>query len=280
MSKGIKIMLVMLLAATIIIALALAVFMMGLTSEKKEYVTDPVIAHIPIRADIDFSFPDSDEPTSMNMVYTVTPLVDVKTDVSEGIVLPEEIVFVENNLPTGQITLKKGKKYRYNARIKVVKTGFWIIYASPGVYGDVYVFEGRVRSTGTQKVWKAKEPLTRYRLRENITQEHLDILMNVAKNWLIEHGVQRYEKEKFNCTIISWPASSIHNINIKCYGCEMLGYSNSTLDDKYYFVIEEDQHTNKTKVRNVYRWAYQTPSEYQRRPVCEEITMKGGGNGE
>jgi len=157
----------------IFIAILLAIFVQSLADEKKEYVTDPVIAHIPIRADLDFSFPDSDEPTSMDMVYTVIPLVDVEIDVSEGIVLPGEIVFVENNLPTGQITLKKGKKYRYNARIKVVKSGFWIIYASPGVYGDVYVLEGRVRSTGTQKVWKAKEPLTRYRLKENITQEHI-----------------------------------------------------------------------------------------------------------
>ena len=41
--------------------------------------------------------------------------------------------------------------------------------------------------------------------------------MDVTKNWLIEHGIQRYEKEEFNCTIISWPASSIHNVNIKCY---------------------------------------------------------------
>ncbi len=271
MNKSIKIFLVL---VVICIALAIAVFVHQLTSDKKEYVTDQVIAHIPIRADIDFSFPDSDEPTSMNMVYTVTPLVDVKTDVSEGIVLPEEIVFVENNLPTGQITLKKGKKYRYNARIKVVKIGFWIIYASPGVYGDVYVLEGRVRSTGTQKVWKAEEPITRFRLKENITQEHQDVLMDVAKSRLIGYGIQGYEKEEFNCTIISRSASRIHNVNIKCYGCEMSGYSNSTLQDKYYFVIEEDQHTNKTRVRNVYRWVYRTPSGYQQKPVCEEITMK------
>ncbi|MHC1574571.1 MAG: pentapeptide repeat-containing protein [Candidatus Methanogasteraceae archaeon] len=104
--------------------------------------------------------------------------------------------------------------------------------------------------------------------------------IKLIRNWLIEQGIQRYEKEEFNCTIISWPASSIHNINIKCYGCEMLGYANSKLHDKYYFVIEEDQHTNKTQIRNVYRWAYQTPSGYQQKPVCEEITMKGCGNGE
>ncbi|PXF57273.1 MAG: hypothetical protein C4B59_15590 [Candidatus Methanogaster sp.] len=104
--------------------------------------------------------------------------------------------------------------------------------------------------------------------------------MNITKNWLREYGMQEYKKEEFNCTIISWPASSIHNINIKCYGCEMWGYSNSKLYDKYYFVIEEDQHTNKTKIRNVYRWAYQTPAGYHQKPVCEDITMKSGGNGD
>ena len=51
-------------------------------------------------------------------------------------------------------------------------------------------------------------------------------------------------------------------------------------DDKYYFVIDEDLNANKTKIRNVYRWAYQIPSRYQQKPICEEITMKGGGNGE
>jgi len=208
-------------------------------------------------------------------------LVDVKVNVSEGLILPEEIVFVENNLPIGQITLKKGKKYRYSAKIKTVDIGNWMVYASPGVYANVNVaFGGEVSTVWIQKVWKAKEPLTRSRLKENITQEHHNIFTDVTKNWLNEHDIQRSEKEELNCTIISWPASSIHNINIKCYGCEMLGYSNSKLYDKYYFVIEEDQHTNKTQIRNVYRWAYQTPSGYQQKPVCEEITMKGGRNGE
>lgn len=64
---------------------------------KKQYVTDPVIAHIPLRADLDFPspFPNPDDPTLISIIYILTPTVDVKTDVSEGIVLPEEIVFVE-----------------------------------------------------------------------------------------------------------------------------------------------------------------------------------------
>ena len=94
MNKGITIFLVL---VVIFIALALAIFMQQSTGDKKEYVTDPVIAHIPLRADLDFSFPDSDEPTSINIVYILTPTVDVKVNVSEGIVLPEGIVFVQNN---------------------------------------------------------------------------------------------------------------------------------------------------------------------------------------
>jgi hypothetical protein len=257
----------------IFIAILLVIFVQSLADEKKEYVTDPVIAHIPLRADLDLP----DEPIlnrTVDIIYTLNPLVDVKVNVSEGLILPEGIVFVENNLPIGQTTLKKGKKYSYGAKIKTVEIGNWMIYASPGVYANVNVaFGGEVSTVWIQKVWKAKEPLTRARLKENITQEHHDVLMDVAKNWLIEFGIQRYEKEEFNCTVISWPASRIHNVNTKCYGCEMLGHSNSKLYDKYYFVIEEDQHTNKTKVRNVYRWAYQTPSGYQQKPVCEEVMM-------
>jgi len=262
----------------IFITILLAIFVQSLADEQKEYVTDPVIANIPLRADLGFP----DEPIlnrTVDIIYTLNPLVDVKVNVSEGLVLPEGIVFVENDLPIDQIMLKKGKKYRYGAKIKTVDIGNWMIYASPGVYANVNVaFGGEASTVWIQKVWKAKEPLTRSRLKENITQEHHDIFMDVTKNWLIEHGIQQYEKEEFNCTIISWPASSIHNVNIKCYGCEMWGYSNSKLYDKYYFVIEEDQHTNKTKIRNVYRWAYQTSSGYQQKPVCEEITMKGDVN--
>ncbi|PXF61173.1 MAG: hypothetical protein C4B59_05340 [Candidatus Methanogaster sp.] len=260
------------------IVILLSIFVQSLADEKEEYVTDQVISHIPIRADLGFP----DEPIlnrTVDITYTLNPLVDVKVNVSEGLILPEGIVFVENNLPIGQITLKKGKKYRYGAKIKTVDIGNWMVYASPGVYANVNVaFGGEVSTVWIQKVWKAKEPITRSRLKENITQEHHDIFMDITKNWLNEHDIQRSEKEEFNCTIISWPASRIHNVNIKCYGCEMLGYSNSKLYDKYYFAIEEDQHTNKTKIRNVYRWAYQTPSRYHQKPVCEEITVKGGEN--
>ncbi|NOQ32753.1 MAG: hypothetical protein GQ567_00925 [Methanosarcinales archaeon] len=263
MNKGITIFLAL---VVIFIALALAIFMQQSTGDKKEYVTDPVIAHIPLRADLDFSFPDSDEPTSINIVYILTPTVDVKINVSEGIILPEGIIFVENSLPTDQITLSKGRTYKFRAKIKAVKTGFWIIYVSPGVYGDVTLFEERV-NVGVQGVFDATVPLTRFRFREKVSKEGQDILMNITKNWLREYGAVEYGKEEFNCTIIS------ANPDIRCCGCEMLGYSNSKLYDKYYFVIEEDRHTNKTKIRNVYRWAYQTPSGYQQKPVCEEVTM-------
>jgi|GEM_PF-2342883 len=270
----------LLLAVAVLIAVALS----GCIQEKKEYVTDPIIADIPLRADLDISIPDSDEPI-LNIVYALTPQVDVKVNVSEGIILPEEIVFVENNLPTGQITLSKGRTYRYSGTLKVAKPGRWVFYVSPGTYADVNVVGDFVRSAGIQKVWKAKEPLTRFRLRENISEEQIDVLMNITKNWLRRYGAQKYEKEEFNCTIISRPALSIHNItiiNIKCYGCELMGYSDSQLHEKYYFIIEEDLLTNKTKVRNVYRWAYWTPSGFESKPVCEEITrtknVKIGGD--
>ena len=279
MKKGMKIILV-LFAVLFAVMLAGCVALHMYDIAKKQYVTDPVIAHIPLRADLDFP----DEPIlnrTVDIIYTLTPQVDVKTDVSEGLILPEGIMFVENNLPIGQITLSKGRKYRYSAKIKTVEIGNWMIYASPGVYANVnVVFGGEVSTVWIQKVWKAKEPLTRYRLRENISKEQQDVLMNITKNWLRGYGIQKYEREEFNCTIISRPASGIHNINIKCYGCELMGYSNSRLHEKYYFIIEEDLLTNKTKVRNVYRWAYWTPSGYESKPVCEEIRIKGGGNNE
>ena len=262
----------------IFITILLAIFVQSLADEKKEYVTDPVIAHIPLEAHLRFSF-DPDDPALMNMEYTLTPSVDVKTDVSEAIVLPEEIVFVEGDIPTGPITLSKNKKYKYNTKIKAVDTGIWTIYATPGVYAIVNVFEGEVSSVIGQEVFDATEPVTMYRFREELSKEQQDVLMNITKNWLREYGMQEYKKEEFNCTIISSHVSRIHNVDIKCYGCEILGYSNSTLYDKYYFVIDEDLNINKTKVRNVYHWAYQTPTGYPRRPICEEITMKGGGNG-
>jgi len=259
----------------IFITILLAIFVQSLADEKKEYVTDPVIAHIPLRADLTFFAPALNQ--TADITYTLTPSVDVKVNVSEGIVLPDGLVFVENDLPTCQITLKKGKKYRYGAKIKTVDIGNWMIYASPGVHADVNIFEYRA-SAVIYKVVDATIPLTRYRLRENASEAQQNNLMVEAKSWLIEYGVQEYEKEEFKCTMISRPSSRIHNIDIKCYGCEMFGYSNSTLYDKYYFVIDEDLHANKTKVRNVYRWAYRTPSGYQQKPVCEEITMKGDVN--
>ena len=262
--------------AVIFIAIMIVIFVQSPTDEKKEYVTDPVIAHMPIRADLAFFAPALNQ--TADITYILTPSVDVKANVSEGLVLPDGIVFVENNLPTGQITLKKGKNYRYGAKIKTVEIGNWMIYASPGVHADVNIFEDRA-SAVIYKVVGATIPLTRYRLRENTSEVQQNNLMVEAKSWLMEYGVHEYEKEDFKCAMISRPSSRVHNIDIKCYGCEMLGYSNSTLYDKYYFVIDEDLHTNETVVRNVYRWAYQTPSGYQPKPVCEEITMKGGRNG-
>lgn len=147
----------------------------------------------------------------------------------------------------------------------MVKPGRWIFYVSPGVYGDVSLFEEWV-TAGVQGVFDATEPLTRYRLREKVSKEEQDTLMNITKNWLLGYSTREYKREEFNCSIIS-----LH-YDVPCYGCEMICYSNSKLHDKYYFIIEEDLLTNKTKVRNVYRWAYWTPSGYQRKPVCEEIT--------
>ena len=137
-------------------------------------------------------------------------------------------------------------------------------------YGDVSSFEGLEVVYG---VSDATVPLIRYLHREKVSNEERDTLMNIAKNWLREYGAVKYEREEIDCTIISRPASGIHHTNIKCYGCEMVCFLNSILYDRYYFIIEEDLHTNKTKVRNVYRWAYRTPKGYQRKPVCEEITI-------
>ena len=272
MNRSINILLVLLL---VLVALASAVVVLELTSDKKEYIADPVIAHIPLRADLDFPspFPNPDDPTSINIIYILTPTVDVKVNVSEGIVLPEGIVFVQNNLPTGQTTLSKGKKYKYNAKIRVVKPGRWIFYVSPGVYGDVSLFEDWV-TAGVQGVFDISKLPVEFHDIIDVSKEQRGVLMNVAKKWLIEYSAQEYGGEEFKCLQISG------NPDVLCYGCEMLGYSNSTLHDKYYFVIDEDLHTNETRVRNVYRWAYQTSSGYQQKPVCEEVMVKGGGNGE
>ncbi|MEA3282356.1 MAG: hypothetical protein U9Q68_07330 [Euryarchaeota archaeon] len=193
------------------IVILIAIFVQSPADEKKEYVTDPVIAHIPLEAHLRFSF-DPDDPALMNMEYTLTPSVDVKTNISEGIVLPEGIVFVENNLQTGQITLRKGKKYMFDAKIKSVETGIWRIYASPGVYADVNVFEGSVSSVVGQGVFDATVPLTRFRLRAKVSNEEQDILMNITKNWLRGYGAVEYGQEEFSCTIIS------ANPDIRCCG--------------------------------------------------------------
>jgi hypothetical protein len=199
--------------------------------------------------------------------------VDVKMDVSKGIVLPATVVFVESDLPTGQIILKKGRKYKYKTKIKALVNGDWMIYAAPGVYADIRVVGRDVSSAWVHGVFDAAEPITRYHLREEVSEEQQGVLINITNDWLQRYNSTEYEKQDFNCTILSRPASGFPDINIRCYGCELWGYSNSTLSDRYYFVIDEDLNANKTKVRNVYRWAYQTPSGYQQKPVCEEVTM-------
>ena len=253
----------------IFITLLLAIFVQSLANEKKEYVTDPVIAHIPLRAHLHFSgFPKGPALNeTVSFVYVLAPSVDLKVNVSEGIVLPEGFVFAENNLPTNQITLSKDARYQFNATIKSVKVGKWTIYASPGVYVDAYVFEDRKGVLRIQEVPFATQPTYIAQRTENVSKEQQDVLADIAKDWLGEYGAIEYDKEEFNCSIISlaWHPG---------YGCEMLGYSNSTLYDKYYFVIGEDLHTNETGVRNVYRWAYRTPTGYRKKPVCEEITTE------
>ncbi|RLG27639.1 hypothetical protein DRO03_11690 [Methanosarcinales archaeon] len=104
-----------------------------------------------------------------------------------------------------------------------------------------------------------------------MSEEQRGVLIKITNNWLQRYNSTEYEKQDFNCTILSRPASGFPDITIRCYGCELWGYSNSTLSDRYYFVIDDDLNANKTKIRNVYRWAYQTPSGYQQRPVCEEV---------
>ena len=264
----------------IFIAILLAIFVQSLADEKEEYVTDQVIADIPIRSDLDISFLGPGESTSVNMVYTLVPSVDVKMDVSKGIVLPATVVFVESDLPTGQITLKKGRKYKYKTKIKALVNGDWMIYAAPGVYADIRVVGDDVSSAWVYGVFDAAEPITRYYHREEVSEEQRNVLINITNDWLQRYNSTEYEKQDFNCTILSRPASGFPDINIRCYGYELWGYSNSTLSDRYYFVIDEDLNANKTKIRNAYHWAYQTPTGYQQKPVCEEITMKGGRNGE
>ena len=262
-----------LILVVIFIAILLTIFVQSLADEKEEYVTDQVITDIPIRADLDISFLGPGKSTSVNMVYTLIPSVDVKMDVSKSIVLPATVVFVESDLPTGQITLKKGRKYKYKTKIKALVNGDWVIYASPGVHADLRVVGGDVSSAMIYGISNAEKTIIQYRHREKISEEQRNVLINITNDWLQRYNSTEYEKQDFNCTILSRPASGFPDINIRCYGCELWSYSNSMLSDRYYFVIDEDLNTNKTKVRNVYRWAYQTPSGYQQKPVCEEVMM-------
>ncbi len=248
------------LSAAVLIAVALVGCLHERTNEETRYVTDPVIAHLPVRANL--SFPDA--PTlnqTVNIAYTLTPSVDLKLNVSDGIVLPEEIVFVENNLPTGQITLLKNKTYPFNATIKAVKTGEFIIYASPGIYVDATVLRNTQGAIIHEPI-NATVPL--FLLRS--AKKPPDILMTVSKNWLQEYGVREYEKEELKCSILTF------SHDLLCCVCEMNCYSDSTLYDRYYFVIEDRLNANKIKIKNVYRWMYWSPSGYQSEPVCEEIT--------
>jgi hypothetical protein len=259
--------------ATIFSIILLAIFVQSLADEKNECVTDPVIADIPLRADLRLSFLGPDKPTSMKMVYTLTPSVDVKMDVSKGIVLPAAVVFVESDLPTGQITLKKGRKYKYKTEIKALVNGDWAIYAAPGVYADIRVSRGAVSSAWVYGVFDAAESITRYRHSEKISEEQRNVLINITNDWLQRYNSTEYEKQDFNCTILSRAGSGLSGIDIRCYGCELWGYLNSTLSDRYYFVLGEDVNTGIIKIKNVYRRAYQTPSGYQQKPVCEEVMM-------
>ncbi|MEA1998084.1 MAG: hypothetical protein U9N61_01985 [Euryarchaeota archaeon] len=257
----------------IFIAILLAIFVQSLVDEKEEYVTDQVIADIPIRADLDISFLGPGKSMSVNMVYTLIPSVDVKMDVSKGIVLPATVVFVESDLPTGQITLKKGRKYKYKTKIKALVNGDWMIYASPGVYASLRVVGGDVTSAMIYGISNVEKTIIQYRHREKVSEEQRNVLINITNDWLQRYNSTEYEKQDFNCTVLSIAGSGLSGIDIRCYGCELWGYSNSMLSDRYYFVLGEDEYTGIIKIKNVYRWAYQTPTGHQQKPVCEEVMM-------
>lgn len=237
--------------------------------------TDPVIAHIPLKADIYFHKPPRLNRI-VNITYILTPSTDLRVDVSDGIILPEGIVFVENDLPTDYITLSENKTYLFNATIRTVKLGNWTIYASPGVYAEVLAKNDETAHIVTQKVFRDTLPIIHFRNREDrvkVSEGQRDVLMTAANGWLSAYGAQECEKEEFNCSRIS----GNDDVSCYCYGCEMMCYSDSTLVDRYYFVIEEGLQTKKVKVRNVYQWAYSTPSGYQSDPVCEEIRTENTG---
>jgi len=240
--------------------------------EKMPTMTDPVIAHIPLRADIYFHRPPRLNRT-VNITYILTPSTDLRVNVSDGIVLPEGIVFVENDMPTDYITLSKNKTYLFNSTIRTVKLGNWTIYASPGVYAEVLAKNDKTAHIFIQKVFRDTLPIIHFRNREDrvkVSEEQQDVLMTAANDWLSAYGAQEYEKAEFNCSRIS----GNEDVLCYCYGCEMMCYSDSTLVDRYYFVIEEGLHTREIKIRNVYRWTYSSPSGYQSDPVCEEIRIE------
>ncbi|MEA3325056.1 MAG: hypothetical protein U9Q37_07965, partial [Euryarchaeota archaeon] len=142
------------------------------------------------------------------------PSVDVKMDVSKGIVLPATVVFVESDLPTGQITLKKGRKYKYKTKIKALVNGNWIIYASPDTYTDLRVVGGDVTSAWVYGVFDAAEPISRYHLREEVSEEQRNVLINITNDWQQRYNSTEYEKQDFNCTILSRPVSGFPDMYV------------------------------------------------------------------
>lgn len=244
---------------------------------KMPTATDPVVAHIPLEAHLWFHFHKKTTLNrTVNITYVLTPSTDVRVNVSNGIVLPEGIVFVGSDLPTDYITLSKNKTYLFNATIKVVKPGSWKIYASPGVGANVTLLKDRGWAVG-QDVIDATAPIIRFNRREIVSDEQYNVLMAAANDWLRAYGAPEYEKVEFNCSKISGNVVDMYGCEMPCYGCEMMCYSNSILVDRYYFVIEDNRRTDLTKIRNVYRWAYSTPSGYRSDPVCEEIKIENTG---
>ena len=237
-------------------------------------VTDPIIAHIPLKAHLRFHFHKKTTLNrTVNITYVLTPSTDVRMNVSDGIVLPEGIVFVESDLLTDYTTLSKNKTYLFNATIKVVKHGSWKIYASPGVCANVTISENE----GWAVIHEVIESTAL--IKEIVSDKQHGILMTATNDWLRAYGAPEYEQVEFNCSKISGSDFDSYGCEMPCYGCEIMCYSDSTLVDRYYFVIEDNRRTSMTKIRNVYRWPYSTPSGYQSDPVCEEIRIKNIGQG-
>lgn len=228
----------------------------------KEKVKTPGVT-LPLTAHLSFSNAPALNQTA-NITYTLTPSVDLKVNVSKDISLPEGFIFVDSNLPTNQIMLSKGKTYKFNATLKAVETGNWMIYASPGVYAYVHVSNDTAwisDSTFVNPVKPSEKakivPIINKTPSEAISNEKLDVLMNVAENWLRANTTQEYEEE-FKCSM------RFESPDIRCYCCEMRCYVNSTLVYKYYFIIEENVYTSKVKIQDVYGPMYfpiESPTE-------------------